>query len=270
MADKDYILGTHDAEIDRLGLQHRVWRPRMLDAWRRAGIRLGQTVIDLGCGPGFATIDLAEIVGSGGRVIGLERSERFLEYVRHTYSQRSLSNVELCEVDLDQSGIDYCDVDAIWCRWLLSFTTQPAKIVDGIASSLRSGGVAIFHEYLDYGAWQLGPREASFETFVDAVKHSWRASGGEPDIGLQLPQMLNAAGMEILHMQPLIDVVGPKSFVWEWPEAFTRINLNRLLELGFVDAQQAAAALSALEKAKQRPESIMVTPCVLEVIARKH
>ena len=38
--ERDYLLGTHDAEVQRLGLQHRVWRPRVLDAWRRAGIRL--------------------------------------------------------------------------------------------------------------------------------------------------------------------------------------------------------------------------------------
>jgi hypothetical protein len=36
--DRDYVLCTHDEEIARLGLQHAVWRPRVLDAWRRAGI----------------------------------------------------------------------------------------------------------------------------------------------------------------------------------------------------------------------------------------
>lgn len=31
MADRDYLLGTHDGELERLGLQHRVWRPAVLD-----------------------------------------------------------------------------------------------------------------------------------------------------------------------------------------------------------------------------------------------
>ena len=35
-AERDYVLGTHDDEIYRLGYQHRVWRPRALDAWARA------------------------------------------------------------------------------------------------------------------------------------------------------------------------------------------------------------------------------------------
>lgn len=80
--DRDYLLGTHDAEVARLGLQHRVWRPRMLDAFRRAGITTGQRVIDAGAGPGWASFDLAEIVGPRGRVVALERSGNFLEVSR--------------------------------------------------------------------------------------------------------------------------------------------------------------------------------------------
>ena len=79
MAERDYVLGTHDDEIYRLGLQHRVWRPRELDAWARARIGDGCKVIDFGAGPGFATMDLAEMVGPQGEVHALERSRRFLD-----------------------------------------------------------------------------------------------------------------------------------------------------------------------------------------------
>ena len=57
--ENDYILGTHDAEIARLRLQHGVWREQVLDCWRRAGIGPGHTVVDIGCGPGFASVALA-------------------------------------------------------------------------------------------------------------------------------------------------------------------------------------------------------------------
>ena len=79
MPERDYVLGTHDDEIYRLGFQHRVWRPRALDAWARAKIGDGAKVIDFGAGPGFATMDLAEIVGPTGAVYALERSRRFLD-----------------------------------------------------------------------------------------------------------------------------------------------------------------------------------------------
>ena len=67
--DSDYILGTHDEEVARLGLQHRVWRTVALDCWSRAGITAGSKVVDVGAGPGYATVDLAEIVGPTGEVL---------------------------------------------------------------------------------------------------------------------------------------------------------------------------------------------------------
>ncbi|HTE44960.1 MAG TPA: methyltransferase domain-containing protein, partial [Gemmatimonadaceae bacterium] len=77
--DRDYVLGTHDEEIARLGLQHSVWRPRALAAWQRAGFNVGQTIVDVGCGPGYATLDLAELVGATGHVVAIDRSRRFLD-----------------------------------------------------------------------------------------------------------------------------------------------------------------------------------------------
>jgi ubiquinone/menaquinone biosynthesis C-methylase UbiE len=57
--ESDYVWGTHDEEVARLGLQHRVWRAAILDCWWRADITAGSKVIDVGAGPGYATVDLA-------------------------------------------------------------------------------------------------------------------------------------------------------------------------------------------------------------------
>src|SRR6266700_5014628 len=86
--ERDYVLGTHDEELMRLGLQHRVWRPVVLDCWQRAGITVGKRVLDLGAGPGYATIDLAEIVGSGGEVVALDRKSTRLNssHVKISYA----------------------------------------------------------------------------------------------------------------------------------------------------------------------------------------
>ena len=98
MTDGDYVLGTRDDEVRRLGIQHRVWRDRMLDAFRRAEIGPGQTVIDVGAGPGFAAADLAELVGPSGKVVGLERAPHFLDTIR----SRGLGNIEVREQDVSE------------------------------------------------------------------------------------------------------------------------------------------------------------------------
>src|SRR3954471_18392926 len=119
-ADRDYLLGTHDDEVARLGLQHRVWRPAVLDCWYRAGITVGSHVLDVGAGPGYATVDLAEIVGPAGEVVAVERSARFLEVARRACAARGLSQVRFLEADLMETEIGPRNFDFSWCRWVAS------------------------------------------------------------------------------------------------------------------------------------------------------
>src|SRR5437763_14192707 len=98
--ERDYVLGTHEDELERLGVQHRAWRDVVLDCWRNAGITAGSQVLDVGAGPGYATVDLAEIVGRAGKVIAVERSTNFVNAIDRTIESRKLSNVEVHELDL--------------------------------------------------------------------------------------------------------------------------------------------------------------------------
>src|SRR5690242_4446105 len=109
--DRDYVLGTHDEEIERLGIQHSVWRPRALAAWRRAGFRSGETLIDVGSGPGYATRDLAELTGPRGRVIAVDRSRRFLDTLETRQRESGVGHVDVIESDLDTVDLGECVAD---------------------------------------------------------------------------------------------------------------------------------------------------------------
>src|SRR5262245_40321868 len=134
--DQEYVLGTGDEEIERLGLQHRVWREFMLAGWRRAGITMGASVVDLGAGPGFATTDLAEIVGLRGRVTAVELSARFESMIARAAERRMLSQIEIVRGDLMQltprAGHDFA-----WCRWVASFVPCRETLVRWVEAALR-------------------------------------------------------------------------------------------------------------------------------------
>jgi SAM-dependent methyltransferase len=262
MTDGDYVLGTQDDEVQRLGLQHRVWRARVLDAFRRAGIGSGQTVVDVGAGPGFAAADLAELVGPAGKVFALERAPHFLDTIR----SRGLANVEVREQDVSQPfGIT--GADASWCRWVLSFVTDPAATVRHIASALKPGGIATFHEYVAYETWRMMPPDPLHERFRGQVEKSWRDSGGEPDIALWLPQWLGEAGFEIVETGTLADIITPADEKWEWPRSFMATGSQRLRDLGYVEADEAEAMSKLLDDPP--PGAHMLTPLVAEIIAHK-
>lgn len=269
MTEQDYVLGTHDAEVERLGVQHRAWRPRVLDAWRRAGIGTGDTVVDVGCGPGYAALDLAEIVGATGHVIGLERSQRFLAALRRRIADRRIANLAAEQIDLVADDWRVRDADAAWCRWVLAFVNDPPLVVRRIAACLKPGGRAVFHEYFDYATWRLAPRSEDFEEFVAIVMRNWRENGGEPDIGLDLPSLLTAAGMRVLSIDPVIYAVQPHDPMWQWPESFVRVHLVHLAETGRVPPEWARKVQAAFDATASRSGAYLITPAVLEVIAEK-
>ena len=269
MTEKDYVLGTHDEEIARLGLQHRVWRPTVLECWQKAGLSRGHKVIDVGAGPGFATLDLAEIVGPKGEVLAAERSSRFLEIATKACADRGFSNVRFRNMDLMNESLGVTGFDAAWCRWVACFVSSPATLVRKIADALRPGGVAMFHEYSNYGTFQFAPRRPAMESFAQEVMASWRAAGGEPNIGLDLPVLLPAAGLRVRHLRHHVFAITPQDAMWQWPASFVGINLNRLRELGCVSAEWVEQVRQEFQDAEADERTLMTTPLVLEVIAER-
>ena len=267
--EKEYVLGTHDDESERLGLQHRVWRPRVLEAWRRAGFTVGQTILDVGCGPGHATIDLAEMVGPAGRVLAFDRSRRFLDALETSRRARGLANITTTELDFEQTDLPRVEADGAWMRWVFIFANRPREVIRRVASSLKRGGAFVLHEYLIYDTWRLIPQAAEFEELVQAIERSWRDTGGEPDVGMLLPGWLEEAGFEILSLKPIVEIVGPSDYLWQWPAAFVDVGLRRLVDIGQVTPERAAAITRAFHSFAASPHARMVTPSVVEIIAAR-
>jgi len=267
--ETDYVLGTHDDEVARLGLQHRVWRPIVSECWQRVGITHGWRVIDVGAGPGYATADLAEIVGPSGAVLAVERSARFLEAARERCERRGLTNVELREGDLMEISLGDLAYDASWCRWVASFVSSPKKLVENIAGALRPGGVAIFHEYSDYETFRFMPGKPALESFMVKVMESWRASGGEPNIARQLPALLQGAGLRVREILPRVRTVSQRDYTWQWPKAFVEINVARLQDLGSVTPAWSADVFREFREVEADPNAWFTTPMFLEIVARK-
>jgi SAM-dependent methyltransferase len=267
--ERDYVLGTHDEELARLGLQHRVWRPVVLDCWQKAGITVGSRVLDIGAGPGFATIDLAEIVGPTGQVVALERSNNFVNAIKEAVRARSLTNVKIHEVDLMTDNFPENEFDFSWCRWVLSFVSDPALLVQKLGNAMCKGSISIFHEYGHYETWRFFPRIPSQEKFREHVIATWRESGGEPDSSPGLPALLSANGFVIRSAAPLIFCVRPNDYMWQWPATFIAIYLPRLIEMGRIDQKFADEVRGDLASAGENANSLMITPLVLEIVAEK-
>lgn len=267
--ERSYFLGTHDEELERLGVQHEAWRPTVLDCWRRAGIGRGSRVLDVGAGPGFAAADLAEIVGPVGRVVAVERSARFVEAGRAMLAAEGHANVDYHELDLMADPLPAGGMDASWCRWVACFVASPALLLDKIAAVIRPGGVAVFHEYVEYDTLRLLPDGPRLAEFVRQVEHGWREAGGEPNIAPAVVRLLQERGFAIRDATPRVFCVRPGDALWRWPATFIDIHLRHQLEQGRIDACWADAVRAEFADAGRQAATLLVTPMVLEIVAEK-
>lgn len=268
--DRDYFLGTHDEELLRLGLQHRVWGPAVRDCWQRAGIDAGARVLDVGAGPGYAAADLARMVGASGRVTAVERSARYVQAGREMLAKHGFANVGYHELDLMTDPLPGGGHDFAWCRWVACFVSSPPLLVEKIAGALRRGGRAIFHEYLAYETFCFVPPRPRQREFALQVMKGWRAAGGEPDAAQPVLRLLEEHGFAIRELIPRIYCLRPADEMWQWPASFIRIHLEQQTALGAIEASWAEAVRREFAAAESDPATILVTPLVLQIIAEKH
>jgi SAM-dependent methyltransferase len=267
--ERSYYLGTHDVEAWRLGVQHRVWRPRTLDVWRRAGVTDGSVVIDAGAGPGHATLDLAEIVGPSGKVHALDRSDNFRAAIEAGAKVRGLSNIERHNVDLMLDAIPVSGVDAVFIRWVFIFIPDPIAVLKKLVGALRPGGKFICHDYYDWGTMDWTPHRPRLADFVKTAIRDWNESAGSIDVAKTLLPALPEAGLKLIEARPIIFTATPKDFTWQWPKTFIAPHARRLAERGVVTGQWADEVAKEWEEAERDPHTVMSTPLLMEIVAER-
>ncbi len=173
------------------------------------------------------------------------------------------------ETDLLEYQWPEAVADRAWCRWVLSFVNDPAKVLRGVARALKPGGKLIIQEYYDYGSWHLAPRSPEFEAYVAKIVEKWRAACGEADIGLALPRLLPEAGLEIEFVRPVVFTARMNDFAANWPMDFARQYISVMVADGDLAPDEAKALASLLDRYEADPYAFFVTPGLLQIVARK-
>lgn len=269
--EREYVLGTGDDELQRLGLQHRLWSDAAHAAWKRAGIGPGQRVLDVGAGPGYAAFDLAQIVQSHGRVFAVDESRAFIEHVKSQSAARGLGQVACAVGDvqrLDEVLAGTRDFDLAYARWVLCFVPRPEDVVAGVARALKPGGRFVVHDYFNYEAMTCAPRRASYQVVVAATARSWRARGGDPDVVGRLPRILRDAGFQIEHLDQHQRLARPGESMWNWVASWWRNFVPKLVQMGEITEDDARRFFEDFEGLRA-DTGFAVLPNVYEIVARK-
>jgi ubiquinone/menaquinone biosynthesis C-methylase UbiE len=267
--EHEYLLGTNAAELARLGFQHQVWAAATAEAWERAGFGPGARLLDVGCGPGYATLDLADLVGPTGHVLGVDASARFVAHLDAERRRRGVAHVEVRVLELEQLDLPPESVDGAFVRWVLCYLRDPGDVVARIARALRPGASLAVMDYVHYTGFTVAPTSDAIERVIQAVARSFARAGGNADVGRDLPGHMRAAGLEVRSLRPLVRLARPGSALWDWPTTFFANYLPTLVTMGEISDAERLAFAHDWEARSRAPDAFLLTPPMLEVVAVK-
>jgi len=130
------IMGPQWAAVDDI-LSAQI-RPLGLAAMKRLDPRPGERIIDVGCGCGETTAEIARRVGSNGRILGIDISEPLAAKARKVTAE--FPNVEIRLADAQTSPIESGEFDALFSRFGVMFFADPVAAFANLRSALRIGG----------------------------------------------------------------------------------------------------------------------------------
>lgn len=264
---KDYVLGTSDHELARLTLQQEVWGAATASFLDRLGLRPGARALDVGCGPGLVTALLRERVGSTGRVLAIDPSERWVEHVRVRARAEGWREVEVRQGTALELGTEDA-FDVVFLRWVLSFLPERERVVASLAQRLAPGGRLAVMDYNHEGV-SLFPRSAGFDAVIRATRALYARGGGDTWVMGTIHALFRAAGLEPCALEPWVIAGGPGSPAFRWADAFFPYHSRNMVEQGVLTADERALFLREWEERKADPDTLFFSPIVVGAAGRK-
>ena len=268
----EYVLGSSDPELQRLGRQQAVWSEQT-EAWLDL-LELpasGAAVLDAGCGPGEVLARLARRVGPDGHLVGIDDSPRWIEVAGERARAEAWPTTELLQGRLEQVGDDGSldgRFDGIFCRWVLSFPPDPGALVARFARWLRPGGRLVVVDYNHEGV-SLFPRSEGFAAVIRATRAWYESMGGSTFVAGDLPRHLRAAGLELVEQLPVVRSGRPGSAVWSWAEEFFMGHSHSMEEAGLLTGAEGERFRTEWSERRADPDACFYSPIVVGFAARR-
>lgn len=201
----NYILNTNNQARDRLSLQHQLYALSSVSLLKKAGISRGMAGLEIGCGSGEMTIELAQLLGSEGALLTIDLSQAQLEHVQQV--TKSYDNIQFKQWDVNYlSDLDE-QFDFIYCRMVLHHVKDAYSALLQMKSCLKPGGILICEEPSIFDSTFCSPRSEAYEQFTQWVRSCFRLNHCDFEIAHRLEQECSAAGFNVLHhtlFQPLL------------------------------------------------------------------
>jgi SAM-dependent methyltransferase len=261
-----YLLSTGEPGAARLRLLHRIFGAATHALLKRAGLREGMRVVDVGCGIGGVSQLMGREVGPWGVVIGVDASAEQLEVARSDALQAGVRNIQFVRAEAYRTGLERGAFDLVYCRFLLCHLQHPLDVLREMQGLLKPGGTLVCEDMEAATLATVPPTEVYAELARRGMERAAQR-GVDANVGSKLPSYLLAIGMRDVQVsiwQPAF-LRGEEKRFWEYSIAE---GAPKMIEIGLADAGEIDWTLGEMRCVNADDSVVLLIPRVWQVWGR--
>jgi 2-polyprenyl-3-methyl-5-hydroxy-6-metoxy-1,4-benzoquinol methylase len=189
MPEDVYTHGHHESVLR----SHRWRTAENSAAYLLPHLTPGLEVLDVGCGPGTITVDLARRVAPG-RVVGLDRDADVVAGAQAGAEAAGVTNLSFSVGDIYALEAPDASYDVVHAHQVLQHLTDPVAALRELARVTRPGGLIAVRDS-DYAGFSWFPASEGLDRWLALYRTVARSNGAEPDAGRRLRSWAMAAGL---------------------------------------------------------------------------
>lgn len=201
----NYILNTNDQARDRLSLQHELYAQSSITLVKEAGIAKGMKGLEIGCGSGSMTLELARLIGEEGELLAIDLSQSQLDHVQKITSNHNDIRFKLWDVNyLSDLGEQF---DFIYCRMVLHHVADAHSVILQMKTCLKPGGIIICEEPSIFDSTFCYPPSMAYEQFKQWTRACFSKNKRDFEVAHRLEHEFSSLNLDIRHhslFQPLL------------------------------------------------------------------
>lgn len=233
-------------------------------------LRPGMSLLDVGCGPGTLTADLARRVAPG-RVLGIDTSAAVVAEAEAHAREAGVANLSFQVGDF-RAGLDEGAFEVVHAHQVLQHLSDPVAALRKMGRLARPGGIVAARDS-DYSAMVWAPENARLERWREVYRAVTRRNRAEADAGRHLLRWARLAGFDdVVYTSSTWTFATPRERSW-WSELWAERTTASLFARQAVD--YGTASQSELEEIAagwrawgQDPAGVFIVVCG-EIIARR-
>lgn len=179
-----------DDFIKKLQLQALETAEERLPLYLEIGLKDAGLVLDVGCGSGVVTKDIARL--TKGTVLGIDGSFDMIRVAKEIL--KGHPNVILCLGGAQNLPFNDEEFDIVTCNLLLMWVKNPQTVVNEMARVTKSGGTVLASLEPDYGGKIHWPEHKKVDPLFSG--EAIRKKKGDPHIGRKLRALFTTAGLK--------------------------------------------------------------------------